>query len=218
MTITKGRTNCQSERDLVLQGFSEQLQILENSQIEQENVFKARLYDIITDYSISEDEKSSLKYPWSNELQELEERHIRIRRSVLIGLYSFWEVSLMEIVRSIIPNYIEELKIISKKTRNFGARDYVKLIYGANAPKSIELINYNICELRNYMVHGSMNESRKSLIDELRRLHPEFCIVSQCKESYICSYNGLKALLGLLSKELEAAETKISKIKNSNIK
>ena len=59
MTIAKGRTNCQSGRDLVLKGFSEQLQILEDSQIEQENVFKAHLYDIITDYSISEVEKPS---------------------------------------------------------------------------------------------------------------------------------------------------------------
>ncbi len=213
MTIAKGNTSCQSERDLVLKGFSEQLQILEDSQIEQENEFKAHLYDIISDYSISEDEKSSLKHTWSNELQKLEERHIRIRCSVFIGLYSFWEVSLMEIVSSCIPNYIEELKIISNKTGNFGARDYTKLIYGANVPKSIDLINYNICELRNYMVHGSMNESRESLIDELRRSHPEFCIVSQCKDSYIYKYSGLKVLLGLLSKELEATETQIDKIK-----
>ena len=61
MAIAKGRTDCKTERDLVLQGYREQLQILEDSQIEQENVFKAHLYDIITDYSISEDEKSSLK-------------------------------------------------------------------------------------------------------------------------------------------------------------
>ena len=214
MTIAKGRTNSQAERDLVLLGFSEQLQILETSQIEQENVFKARLYDIITDYSISENEKSSLKHPWSNELQELEERHIRIRRSVFIGLYSFWEVSLMDIANTHIPMMVDN-DCKSKKSKNFGASDYLELIYGGELPSTVNLIDKNIRELRNYLVHGTLAEKRESLINDLANSHPEFHIREICKNYFIDSYKGVYEMLNLFSKELDSAESQIIKIKTT---
>lgn len=212
MTIAKGRTNCQSGRDLVLKGFSEQLQILEDSQIEQENVFKAHLYDIITDYSISEVEKSSLKHPWSNELHKLEERHIRIRRSVFIGSYSFWEVSLMNIVNTHIPAMVENA-LKSKKSKNFGASDYLKMIYGGKLPSSVNLIDNNIREFRNYLVHGTLTEERKLLISTLANSYPEFCIRGISNTYFIDSYKGVSEMLMLFSKELENAENEILKIK-----
>lgn len=212
MTIAKGRTNCQSERDLVLQGFSEQLQILEGAQIEQESVFKAQLYDIITDYTISEDEKSSLKRPWSNELQELEERHIRIRRSVFISLYSFWEVSLMDLAHTHIPKMVDIARK-SKRSKKFGASDYLKLIYGCKLPPSVNIIDNNIREFRNYLVHGTLTKDRESLIDALSNSHPEFCIKGIAGNYFIDNYRGVSEMLTLFSKELDIAESKILKIK-----
>ncbi len=212
MAIAKGRTDCKTERDLVLQGYREQLQILEDSQIEQENVFKAHLYDIITDYSISEDEKSSLKYPLSNELHKLEERHIRIRRSVFIGLYSFWEVSLMNIANTHIPAMVENARK-SKKSKNFGASDYLKMIYGGKLPSAVILIDNNLREFRNYLVHGTLTEARESLISTLANSHPVFCTRGTCKTYFIDSYKGVSEMLMLFSKELENAENEILKIK-----
>lgn len=211
MAISNGRTNCQVERDFVLQGFSEQLQILKDSQVEQENVFKAHLYDIMTDYSISDDEKTSLKHPWFNELQELEERHIRIRRSVFIGLYSFWEVSLMNIAKTYRTSIIHSPKAQTNKFMNFGAGDYLGQIYGDILPPSIVIIDGNIREFRNYMVHGSLTEKRRQLIDELQTKNPEFCIEKVCGNYFFRSYNGLRALLNLVSRELDNAENKVLK-------
>ncbi len=216
MTIAKGRTNCKAERDLVLQGFNEQLQILSTSQIEQSNLFKAHLYDIITDFSIYYDEKHTLMSPWSNQLQELEDRHIRIRRSVFIGLYSFWEVSLMDMANTHIPSIVEKA-LESQKSKNFGASDYLKLIYGGQLPALADLIDNNIREFRNYMVHGSLTEKRESLIKVLLSTHKEFCIEGTCRTYFIRDYEGLFELLTLLSYELDAAEHKIIEIKDINI-
>lgn len=216
MTIAKGRTICKAERDLVLQGFNEQLQILSSSYIEQSNLFKARLYDIISDRSISDEEKHTQMRPWSERLQVLEERHIRIRCSEFIGLYSFWEVSLMEMTNILIPSLIEKARE-SQKSKNFGASDYLELIYGENLTSNINLINNNIRELRNYMVHGSLTEKREVLIKALVSTHKEFCVGGTCQSYCIHDYKGLLELLTLLSCELDAAEHKILEIKNTNI-
>lgn len=215
MTIAKGRTICQAERNLVRQGFSEQLQILEDSQVEQENVFKAKLYDIITDLSISDDEKPSLKHSWSSELQELEERHIRIRRSVFIGLYSFWEVSLMDIANTYLSTIIQSKKTLVNKSISPGASDYLKQIYGKSLPASIVIIDENVREFRNYLVHGSLTEKRMQMIDELLKTHPEFCIGKVSKHYFLRSYKGLMVLLNELSRELDSAEDKLLEIKRT---
>ena len=175
-------------------------------------MFKAHLYDIITDYSISEVEKPSLKHPWSNELHKLEERHIRIRRSVFIGSYSFWEVSLMNIVNTHIPAMVENARK-SKKPKIFGASDYLKTIYGGKLPSSVNLIDNNIREFRNYLVHGTLTEERKLLISTLANSYPEFCIRGISNTYFIDSYKGVSEMLMLFSKELENAENEILKIK-----
>ena len=100
MAIAKGLSINEAERCIVMQGFYEQLEIAQQSQYAQETSIKAKLYDIIEDNSLDEDEKQSLKKPLISELEEIENKHIRIRRSVLIGLYSFWEVSLKAILSS----------------------------------------------------------------------------------------------------------------------
>lgn len=217
MTIAKGRTNCKAERDLVFQGFTEQIQILEASQVEQENLLKARLYDVITDTSLSEEEKETQQLPWHTEFQELEEKHTRIRRSLFIGLYSFWEVSLLDIVNTHITDYLEKLQSLSKESWHkpyLGAKDYAKLIYEEKIPENTHLINQNICEFRNYMVHGSSIEKRESYIKELSEKYPEFYIEAKLKSYFISDYNGLKSILSLFSRELDNAENKILKSKS----
>ncbi len=209
MTIAKGRTNCKAERDIVHQGFCEQLEILKESQQSQENIFKAHLYDIITDYSISNEEKSTLKNPWIQQLQELEERHIRIMRSMFIGLYSFWEVSLMNIVETHISSCVDLKKSTSNKSKKMGVEDYLKQIYGKNYPTTVEVINKNIRELRNYLVHGSLNTYRQSLINDLANNFPEMRIQIDCGEYYISDYSGLYFLLELFTHELDNAENSI---------
>ncbi|MEE0573842.1 MAG: hypothetical protein UC662_09745 [Paraprevotella clara] len=215
MAISNGRTICKTERDLVLQGFKEQLQILENSQIEQENLFKARLYDIISDGFLSNEEKSTEKGSWANELQKLEERHIRIRRSVFIGLYSLWETSLMDIVTTHIPSAVDAARN-SKKSNNFSASDYLKLIYREGLPSFVDLIDNNIREFRNYMVHGALTKRRESLIDYLIGTHAKFSITKVGMEYFISDYAGLFEFLNAFSCELDNAENQI--IKNINRK
>lgn len=213
MTIARGRTNCKADRDLVFNGFTEQLQILEKYQIEHEDAFKARLYDIIEDLSVSEEEKIYLKQPWLNELQELEERHIRIRRSVFIGLYSFWEISLMDIANTHTPS-IAEAASNSKKSKRSGASDYLKVIYEDGIPPSVTLIDNYIREFRNYMVHGALTKDRESAINTLMETHKEFCINRVCRDYFISNYKGIIEFLTLFAAELDKAENKMLITKN----
>lgn len=214
MAISKGLTICKTERDLILQGFKEQLQILADSQNGQENLLKARLYDIIKDSSLPDEEKQTLKRPYLSQLEELMGYHIRIRRSLFIGLYSFWEVSLMDIVNTHIPTVVEAARI-SKKSTNFGASDYLKLIYTDKLPSPVSLIDNNIREFRNYMAHGVIKEKQEQLLNDLATAHPEFGIKAICKDYFISEYKGLFEFLSLLYRELDRAENQILKIKHS---
>lgn len=58
MAIAKGISNNQAERNVVMQGFYEQLEIAQQSQYEQEASIKVKLYDIIEDNKLSEEEKN----------------------------------------------------------------------------------------------------------------------------------------------------------------
>lgn len=207
MTIAKGQSNCKAERALVLLGFDELLQILAESQIEQENLLKAKLYDIVTDNSLSDDEKYTLKRSLTDQLQDIEERHARIRRSIFIGIYSFWEVSLMNIVNTSFS--MEELeKILSKKQQNIGVQDYLKMIYGEKLPTIVYDISKHFRELRNYLVHGTLDDKRKLSMDYLISAYHEIDIKNSGNNFYFGNYNGLKSILLLFSRELDNAENK----------
>ncbi|MCM1072041.1 MAG: hypothetical protein NC210_08765 [[Clostridium] fimetarium] len=204
MPFAKGLSICEDERRLVLQGFTEQLNILEAAEQNQENSLKAQLYDIITDFSLTDEEKSDLKRPYQSFLQELEERHIRIRRSVFMGIYAFWELSLMEIVRT---HFSKEL--LSKNSTRMGAYDYLTVIYGADLPAPVEIINTHIREFRNYLVHGSLNEDRATSINYLIKSHPTIGIKGSNVGYYLSDYKGLRTLLDLFSQELDNAEKQL---------
>ena len=94
MAIAKGRSDIKCERDFVKQGFDEQIGILKNDQLQQERRLKSQLDNIHSDSTIDNDEKFSIEKPLVEELQNIQERHLRIRRTIMIGLYAFWELSL----------------------------------------------------------------------------------------------------------------------------
>ncbi|MCM1139922.1 MAG: hypothetical protein NC453_15255 [Muribaculum sp.] len=199
----------QAEREIVIQGFREQLEIVEQSQIAQEQSVKAKLYDIITDNLITEEEKHSIEFPYLKILEDLEERHIRIRRSIFIGLYSFWEVSLMNMSDCQIANSGNTVQEQTKKNlqkKRLGASDYLSIIYGENIPESVDIINNNIRELRNYMVHGSNNPKRKEAIEELMEKRSEFHIKVSAGEYYFDDYEGLIKVLDSFERELNDIE------------
>lgn len=216
MAFAKGRSECKAERDLVVQGFIEQLHILEDVQNEQESDCKSRLKGIITDPSIDYDEGNSLRVHLDDYLQELVDLNIRIRRSIFIGLYSFWEVSLMNIAYTFYPYVNEYIKNrSSKKPYRLCIYDYLRMVYKDVIPAEATMINHSIRELRNYMVHGSLDDERKNRINDLISSHPEFHIVNCGGTDYfINSYKGLEAFVKLFADELDNAENAI--LSNNN--
>lgn len=216
MPCAKGLSICEDERRLVLQGFTEQLNILEAAEQNQENSLKAQLYDIITDFSLTDEEKSDQKRPYQNFLQELGERHIRIRRSVFMGIYAFWELSLMEIVRAhFSKEHLEQL--LSKNSTRMGAHDYLTVIYGNSSPAPVEIINTHIRKFRNYLVHGSLNEDRATSINYLIKSYPTIGIKGSNVGYYLSDYKGLRTLLDLFSHELDNAEKQLITTKNQHM-
>lgn len=216
MTIAKGCTNRKAERDLILRGFCEQLQILKETQTQQESRLKARIYDIITDCVISEEEKRTLKEPWSHELEELEERNIRIRRTIFIGLYSFWEIALKDIVDSItnrksVTDCNGKIKGSTKHAKNTPkAHCYLTTIYGDKIPPTVLLLDGPIRMIRNSVVHGQPQRSQKTDIESLIKSRPDFSIKADCGQYYFSDYEGLEVLMNTFAQELEQADNHAS--------
>lgn len=217
MAIAKGLSINEAERFIVMQGFYEQLEIAQQSQYAQETSIKAKLYDIIEDNSLDEDEKQSLKKPLISELEEIENKHIRIRRSVLIGLYSFWEVSLKAILSSqsfISPHSNKGNRQIERNSKKSKAWNYLKQIYGEDIPNTSLLIDDAIRECRNYIVHGQLSSNQEETIRTLEVSNPEFCIGITCGNCVITHYSGLRHLLEYISRELDNAELAAKKQHN----
>lgn len=213
MAIANGISNNQAEREQVLNGFREQLEVVEQSQIVQEQSIKAKLYDIITDCSISDVERTSLEQPLNSELAIIAEKHSRIRRSIFIGLYSFWEVSLNAICDMVnfCTNTTKGYKS-QKKEGNEGkskAWIYLNYIYGDAIPEGCLLIDGAIRILRNYMVHGNLTDSQKYDLSEFCSIHTEYSIKNLYGDFVITDYKGLTNLLDVISNQLSRAEKQI---------
>ncbi|MCM1138240.1 MAG: hypothetical protein NC453_06665 [Muribaculum sp.] len=210
MTIAQGQTYIQAERYIVVQGFTDQLEILHKSQTEQENNVKAKLYDIIANNSITKEEKRSLESPLYVVLEDIAEKHNRIRSSLFIGLYSFWEVSLNAICERMALN-TNQIKPKSRKNANKDRSKvwmYLNSIYGDTIPDECLLIDGAIRMLRNYMVHGNLSDSQKYDLREFCKTHTEFSINESCGTFVISNYKGLEKLLNVISNELLKAERK----------
>lgn len=217
MIISKGRSNCEAERDLVIQGFCDLIEVSVNAKRLKEDSIKGRLYDIITDRTLSEEERLSLQHPLEDELAEQEEQDIRIRRSVLIGIYSFWELSLLEMVNHYnLPLKKAKKKENGKKKEIKGsASDYLNSIFENPMPANMQMIDSELKEFRNYMTHGSIGVDRKAVIDKMIANHSEFDICQTIEGYHLSSYNGLIAILNLLEEALEECEL-VAKNKKTN--
>lgn len=211
MTIAKGRTNCEAERDTIVQGFQELLKVLKHAKNQTEIQAKAALYDIANDKSLSDEERRNQMRPFEDMLAEQEESDIRIRRTILIGLFSFWELSLKDICEYYKIKVTKATRIKkegkSKDGPTFGDNDYLNSIYRDNRPENVGLISSQIKALRNYMTHGSAGEERQKSIDTLMATHPNFCISKIYGGYSISSYDGLDKMLKIINDGLRDTES-----------
>jgi hypothetical protein len=208
MAISKGQLDIKSESDLVILGFEDQVKMLKDTQYQQEAVLKAQLFDILSDSTIDNDEKMSIKKPLLEELQNIKERHIRIRRTIFIGIYSLWELSLRTL------SELKEQKSVNAEISNKGttkeqesyARKCLNRIYAYNIPaKALDIDSY-VRFLRNYMVHGKFPKDKLEQLCDFSANHPELYLNISADSCYISSYDGLLNLLTLIQDELNNAE------------
>ncbi len=82
MTIAKGRTTCETERDSMVQGFHVLLKVLKHAKKQNEIQAKFALYDIANDKSLSDEERWYQMRPFNEMLTTPVESDIRIRRPV----------------------------------------------------------------------------------------------------------------------------------------
>lgn len=193
MAFSKGRSEWKSELDQLLSGHKSAIIILNQAKKTKEQECKAELDAINANQSISLDEKKTLCRPYEDFLIDADESDIRIRNSLLIGIFSIWELT----VNSLLEHY----NICKNpKTNRFDA--YFTTIFGSSYPPIIDTVNRDIRELRNYITHNSLPKEREEIINILLGTHPEFDI-KKCNDKYfISSYEGLQAILNHVDRAL----------------
>ncbi len=135
--------------------------------------------------------------PFNDLLSEQEESDIRIRRTILIGLFSFWELSLKYIC-AYYKLDVAGMKGIKLKKESqlkndrilFSENDYLKAIFHSERPNIVDVISSKIKELRNYMTHGSADKNRQAVIDSIISEYPDFFVKKTHDGYYITSYDG----------------------------
>lgn len=221
MKIAKGRTDCEAERDTIVLGFNDLLSVLQYSKIQTEEHAKAALFDIIHNKTLSEEERLDQMKPYRDLLSEQEEKDIRIRRTILIGLFAFWELSLKNICEYYRINVgatkgekVSKSYNIKNGHCKYKVNDYTSALFPFRSPDIVEFISSQIKGLRNYMTHGSADEKRQAVIDSLIAAHPEFYISKNGNDYYISSYNGFESILKNISDGLQFAEKVAKDIQN----
>ncbi|WP_304679065.1 hypothetical protein [uncultured Duncaniella sp.] len=213
MAIAKGRSDIKCERDFVKQGFDEQIGILKNDQLQQERRLKSQLDNIHSDSTIDNDEKFSIEKPLVEELQNIQERHLRIRRTIMIGLYAFWELSLKAIIDlkcTKSSNSEKQINVTKDKKKSI-AWNYLNVIYEDNIPLIALDIDGPIRVLRNHMVHGKLPKEQLEQLNSFSTNHPELYLRISIEGCNFYSYDGLLNLLNIISHELNNAESVIYK-------
>lgn len=213
MVIAKGRTDCEAERDTIVQGFNDLLTVLKQAKTQIEVLAKASLYDVINNKSLSKEERYCQMVPFNDLLSEQEEADIRIRCAIFIGLFSFWELSVKDICEYYDIN-TDDHKSIKKKTgfkstkdyQPLKLQDYMKTIFPSELPYKVHLISLHIRELRNYMTHGSATARRREVIETLIAEKPDFFIRKTLDGYIITSYDGLKNILNVIIEGLTITE------------
>lgn len=212
MAIAKGRTNREAERDMIIQELRDLINVVKQSKEQNDEKIKAQLYDIVSEVSISEEELQTRKSPLIDVLSEIEETHIRIRHIILIGIFSFWELSIKDILQ------IHDLTTTNKSKKS-NLRKCINSIYGDVLPEKISIMDGGLRELRNYYTHGDLKKNKDLIIQNLIKHHPEFGITKSCSGYYLNSYSGVEAILNFVIEALHDAESiAVATNKTSNIK
>lgn len=214
MAIAKGKSNIKSERDLVILGIGEQISILNNDQTHIEKSINTQLVNIQSDSTIDNEEKTSIKRPLLEELQDIQEKHIRIRRTILIGMYTFWELSLQAILglKNAKFNDSKKKNDTTKNKQKSIAWNYLNAIYEGNIPAAALDIDDKVRVLRNHMVHGKLAEGQLAQLKDFSKCHPELYLTVSIDGCNFLNYNGLFNLLDIISSELNNAEVQICNV------
>ncbi len=188
MPVAKGMSLCRSEWLVRFQSFYDQIQLLNDAREKSETSIQNSLSNIELNKEISKEEKDTLRNPLYEALNDLREKIIRVRGTMIMGIYSAWEIALMQMSLTAQDKLEFKVKITSGPNHNRFS-DYLKGIFGDQLPASIQIISTHIRELRNYLVHGSLTPNRRALINDL---------MGQCKypvEKLNCEIDLLKFTL-----------------------
>lgn len=201
MTIAIGRSIQESERASFKNGFYELFEAVMQSNKSVEDSLKSTLENIMSD-NIDKDEKYSLSRPYIEALEYQKERDIRIRNTMLIAIYSYFETSLNELTFHTERHRKDESYI----------RTYLRSIFGNDhITKDLETIDVALRPLRNIITHGGIKTGDLDRIDDLIKEHPEFSINRIDQSIYISSYSGLRNILDFISNALDDVELYIRK-------
>lgn len=211
MAIAKGQSDIKYERDLVRQGFDEQIDILKNDLFQQERQLKSQLYNIQSNSIIGNEEKFSIEKPLLAEHQNIQERHIRIRRTIMIGLYAFWELSLKAIFLLKYEIIGKQIGAVKDKTKSI-AWNYLNAIYEGNIPLTALDIDSSVRVLRNHLVHGKLSKNQLEHLSSFSVNHPDLHLSISFEGCYFSNYDGLLHLLDIISIELNNAELAICNV------
>lgn len=212
MAIAKGRSDIKYERDLFKQGFDEQIGILKNDQFQQERDLKSQLVNIQSDSLIDNEDNSSTEKPLFDELENVQERHLRIRKTIMIGLYAFWELSLKAILdlKYAKSNNAKKQVSVAKDKKRSIAWNYLNVIYEGNIPMIALDIDGSVRILKNHMVHGKLSKEQLEQFNSFALYHPELYLSVSNEGCNFCNYDGLLNLLNIISHELDNAEVAIN--------
>ena len=205
MTIANGKTNCEAEREVLTQCYVDLIEELILQQNSSEASLKAHMYDIFVS-SYEEDVKSTLLKPYLQALEDSKEKASRIRKYIILGIYSIWEESIKEI-RSF---YKIEVNQSNQAQASFIRTDpniqaCLKQIFEKDPESIPSIINDNFREFRNYLAHSSLTPLRSRLITSLVSIQ-KYDINGDGKSFYLSSYEGLKNILYLFLKEMDNVE------------
>ena len=216
MAIAKGQSDIKSERNLVFLGFGEQIGVLKNAQFQKEIDLKAHLLDISSNSEIGKDERLTIEKPLIEELQNIEEQHIGIRRTVLIGLYSLWELSLRAIKDMKSAKNADAYSVVSKSRQRSIAWNYLNAIYSGNIPLTALEIDDSVRILRNHFVHGDLSIDNLNHLKRFSEVHPDTNLRISNNSCYFSNYDGLLNLLNFISRELNDAEQAVCNSANGS--
>lgn len=216
MAIAKGQSDIKSERNFVILGFSEQIGVLKNAQFQKGIDLKAHLLDISSNSEIGNDERLTIGKPLIEELQNIEEQHIRIRRTVLIGLYSLWELSLRAIKDMKSVKIADAYSEVSKNRQRSIAWNYLNAIYAGDIPLTALEIDDSVRILRNHFVHGDLSVDNLNHLKRFSEVYPDTNLRISNNSCYFSNYDGLLNLLNFISRELNDAEQAVCNSANGS--